>query len=95
MMAGMIKYKAFVIIHPEKGAKLFFIFIYNIFDTVNCSFYSIFNIFSNFFNFCSCFFRSPFFFYFLSPVNLPTPSFAAPLAWSIFSSIDMIMTPFI
>ena len=48
----------------KKGSKLFFIFIYNIFDTVNCSFYSIFNIFSNFFNFCSCFFRSPFFFYF-------------------------------
>ena len=43
---------------------LFFIFIYNIFDTINCSFYSILNIFSDFFNFCSCFFCSPFFFYF-------------------------------
>jgi hypothetical protein len=24
MMAGMIKYKAFVIIHPEKGGKIIF-----------------------------------------------------------------------
>ena len=44
--------------------KLFFLFIYNIFDTLNCSFYSILNIVSDFFNFCSCFFRRPFFFYF-------------------------------
>ena len=75
--------------------KLFFLFIYNIFDTLNCSFYSVLNIVSDFFNFCSCFFRRPFFFYFLSPVNLPTPSFTAPLAWSIFSSIDIIVIPFI
>ena len=44
--------------------KLFFLFIYNIFDTLNCSFYSILNIVSDFFNFCSCFFRRPFFVYF-------------------------------
>lgn len=59
----------------EKGAwsmtpiavplELLLIFIYSaFFDTINSSFYSIFSIFSEFFNFCSRFFGSPFFFYF-------------------------------
>lgn len=45
--------------------ELLLIFIYSaFFDTINSSFYSIFSIFSEFFNFCSCFFGSPFFLYF-------------------------------
>ena len=50
---------------------------------------------ANSLTFAAAFSAAPSFSTFLSPVNLPTPSSTAPLAWAILSSIDITITPFI
>lgn len=81
MMAGMIKYKAFVIIHPEKGGQNYFLSLFIIFLTPSIvpSIASLTSLATSL-TFAAAFSAAPSFSIFLSLVNLPTPSFAAPLA---------------